>query len=49
MEIINYQPHTYVFPVSCGEYVIKVATLIDDNYIFTRVVLDGKIVLLISM
>jgi hypothetical protein len=51
MRIINYQPHKYGYAVvvSCGEDIINTETLIDDNYIFTRVVLDGKIVLLISL
>jgi len=35
--------------VSCGEDIINTETLIDSNYIFTRMVLDGRIVLLIFM
>ena len=47
--IINYHPHNYAVVVSRGEDIINAETLIDDNYIFTRVALEGKIVLLIFM
>jgi hypothetical protein len=49
MRIINYQPHKYAIVVTCGEGVIKAKTGCDDNYVVTCVVLDGKIVLLISL
>lgn len=44
-----YQPHKDAVLVSCADDVIKAETRFDDNCIFTRVVLEGKIALFIYL